>query len=277
MKILETVIACGTVLAILGLHWAASAETDGYDRPTGYSHTVRWESPNSSAKGLMFFRSSAQGLVRRVLIETPTGRHLVLTKALLVREGIDREELRDEQSGWHAELAKRLDFRATSLGDYFAKVFDWRVPGEGKEMELALRTSTGFSFSATIPIQSQPGPEHASFAALLKAEKEDASSLNLPEGFEEELAFLEAAFERQGSDARGIIEILSIVEGLRVRDQGTSWRQVDGSDLRKPDLVDADEIAFASEFPSVNPIMPLPEGTIEALAEGRNPAHPPGR
>lgn len=267
----------GAIVTVLSLPYAMSHADDRSDRPAGFHQTVRWESSSaSSAKGLMFFRSSAQGAIKRMLIESPDGRPLVLTRELLVQHGVDREELRDEETGWHVELTKRFTFRATSLSAYFARASEWKAPGEGKKVELTLRTSTGLLFSAAVPLQAQPAQEHASFAALLKREIGEELALDLPEGLSEALAFLEAAFERSGSDARGIIEILSAALGISSEGAGTQWRQVDSAQLRSLELVDADDIAFASNFPSVVPITPLPIDILEVLADKEQEANPPG-
>lgn len=255
--------------------WVATA--GGYDQPAGFHREIRWESSASSARGILLWEHSAPGAVKRVLIETPGGRHLVLTKALFVRAGVKREEILDVETGWKSELTRRSEFRAATLSDYFDRVFDEHVPGPGKEIELGLQTSNGIDYSATVPMESQPSAEYAAFAGLLREHLDEDSPRPFPAGVREALAFLNAAFERSGSDSRGIIEILSKAFNPSAVGADTSWRQIDGRIHNGLGLEDPGLVAFASRFSSVDPEAPLPSGTVEVLAQDQKWTAPPGR
>jgi hypothetical protein len=223
----------------------------------------------------MFWESSAPGAVRRILIETPGERHVVLTRALLVRHGIEREELRTETTGWTAELIKRVDLRADSLGDFFAKVFADDTSREGTTIQMTLRTSDGLSFSQTMPRAEKDREEYVKFAEILRRETAATPPVALPDGLEDALSFLHAALERDGSDSRGLIEVLTQAPGTATSPKEPVWRQVDGKPKPGVGLVEAENIQFASEFPSVDAMAPLAPGTVDLFARDDRWAEPP--
>jgi hypothetical protein len=264
-----TFVALGAQLSLL-------AGDTPYNQPVEYHREIRWESSGTSSRALMFWESSAPGAVRRFLIETPGERHLVLTRALLVRHGIEREELRDETTGWTAELIKRIDLRAASLGDFFAKVFADDTTREGKTIELTLRTSDGFSFSETMPRCEEDREEYAKFAEILRREIAATPPVAIPDGLEDALSFLYTALEGEGADSRGLIETLSGALGIATSSTEPAWHQVDGKPKPGVGLVEAESIRFASEFSSVDAMAPLAPGTVDLLAQDERWAEPPG-
>ncbi len=255
-------------MVIAWQQWAVAADK-GFDRPTGFYRVLQWQSSSASAEGLMFFESSAPGTVTRFLIETPGHHHLVLTSTLLVRYGLRREELHDEETGWQAELTKRSDVRAPDFAEYLARVLEEQVPGQERDIAMSLWTTDGLSFSAMVPDRKRPSEEHSEFAKLLKRSRRDVSSRTLPEGVAEALGFLGSAFQVELSYSRGIIEILSEALDISADATTSSWHEVEGKSVNGLELSDSSAIVFASKFPSVDPTNPLPAGTVEVLNQDK--------
>lgn len=251
---------------------SASPATDSSQASTGYYRTIEWRSEQETARGLFLFRSEPAGLMRRVLIEDPDGRRLVLTKVLLPREGVDHEVLLDERTGWRIELTKRFPFKAPTLRDYLRMSLQDDPPGLGEDLPFTLSTNTGFSFSASVVVAEQPALEHQRFAQSLLADEASREGLELPAELADSVRFLDRAFETEASDSRGIIEILAAVLG-RGGGVGVAadWRQLDGAPVPGMTVGDGELVAFATEFGSVDPAAPLPGGDLEDAVEIDSP------
>lgn len=264
--------AAGLLLALTGIVYFPAGRADsqvGYDRPTGFHRSIHWKSPTATARGLMLFTSGAPGLVKRVLILTPTNRHMVLTRTLLVRRGEDSERLVDEESGWWVEITERREFRASGLDEYFAEVHDWIAEETKHEAQFTLRTSEGLDTSATTPVLDQPRPRYRALADALR-DKGVPQELRrgLPKGVEESLSFLWSAYEQQVSDSRAIIDTLAFALGTASAAGEGEWEQVNGKPTHGLKLSDASQLAFTSEFSSVDSKEPLAAGELYRLEEG---------
>jgi len=264
--------AAGLLLTVTTVVFFPASRADsqgGYDRPTGYHRVIQWKSPTATARGLMLFTSDAPGLAKRVLISTPTNRHMVLTRMLSVRSGEDCERLVDEQTGWWVEITERRDFLAAGLDEYFAKVHDWIAANTQHETRFTLRTSDGLDFSATTPLLDQPRPRYRALADALQAEGV-AQELRrvLPEGVEEALLFLWSAYEQPVSDSRAIIDTLAFALGTASAEGDSEWTQINGKATHGLELTDAAKLAFASEFSSIDPREPLAPSELSRLARG---------
>jgi len=237
----------------------AGSEVSSAERP-GYRTLLEWESGSGSAAGVVFFRASEDQLTRRLLVETPEGRRLVLTKRLLVQEGQDRYELVDDETGWWVRLVKDYDFEVETLDEFFSRWEELLKPGEGREVEMELLTSQGLHFIATVPVAQQGETETATFAQRL-LESDVGSELRdeMPEEVERGIAFLEVAFEPSASSLRALPQVLAEVVDPEVRKAAShaTWKKTAEKLRYRLAPESQEEARFVAQFLSVDPTEPL--------------------
>lgn len=249
----------GTVLSVAVVA-PLFAELPSAQGSTAYRELLTWKRNDDSATGIVYFQSSDKGLVRRLLVETPGGRRLVLTKRLLAQKGEDRYELLDEESGWWFRLVKDFDVEAETLAEFFSQAEELLQPGGSREVSIELMSSNGLSFAATVPIAKQGAVEEGAFAGrLLDSDVAAPLKNNVPEGLERGIAFLDEVFEPRFSDSRALLEVLAQLLDATEDESGAggSWQQAETR--RRPGLgpETTEEARFLSRFLSIDPAEPL--------------------
>lgn len=259
-------------LGSLGAGPLLSATGAAYDRPTAYHREVSWAAANEDqvVNGLFFFQSSQKGLAARVLVASPEGRRIVLTKVLLAESGRDRIRLLDDSTGWWLEVEKKYGVGASGLWEFLRKLESWLEPESGHRIAYVLRSSDGMELTTTLAVVERSDLEHRGLVASLdEANLSSALQDQMPEGLVEAVLFLDGALEIVAADAKTPIGILA---GIAAREMGESaYRAVSWTEneapLQKGLLVqDPESRRFADGFRSISGAEPLPAGELDYWA-----------
>lgn len=274
-RFLNPVCKMVVVAAVLAIATSPTHATPPKDDDTAYMMAYSWTSSRSdtNARGLSFFQSSTAGLASRVLVETPEGRHVVLTNELSVRPSWDRVLIRDDQTGWWFEVTQQYDVRAQGLQEFFSKALDWYMPGEGKTATFFARSQGGVNFVHEVSIASDPTEMNHAFVEALRADGQGAELLKeIPDGFSEAIRFLDAAFE--GDDKRRVVEVLALLTDRDEDPWGYStltWNEDSKLNGNGVTVTKPDDLAFTSDFGTVDPRNPLGNQPLNVLDEEQPP------
>jgi len=234
-----------------------------------------------STEGYFFHSHGPVGAVATLLVESPSGRRVVIENRLAVQNGWRQTTLVDDATGWRFTITRHYDFRAPNLDQFFKDGYDWFVPGKGRVIKVAAAVNGRQFFEAEMPVEAQSSTMHAAFVDLLR-KKGLAESLEqeVPAGLNEAIAFLDAAL--QTANLRSVVNVLAGIAPQEIGKwgyRGLGWTQDEkfvqlGVTVSSPEILD-----FTSQFTSLDPAHPqgtdplaslaaaTPDGSTEAISE----------
>lgn len=250
------VILCATCL-VLG--WTPAEGSTG-ERP-GIHRQLEWSAPATDRQGkaLMLYSGGREKARTRLLVETPSGRHVVLTKDLNGVTGIDRVRLLDDRTGWWVEVRTRIPIEADSLRAFLHEAMNLVEKEDVDPLEVAVTTRGGFEADAELPANTQPWVVHQGFVAELeRSGRSKEIRAEVPEGLAREVDFLEAVLVEEGFDLRAPVEILDGLLPEAPESRTTAEWRLRRSKLEKGVTpVSPDALEFTSRFRSVRNTEPL--------------------
>jgi hypothetical protein len=207
----------------------------------------------------MVYSSDREEALTRILLETPSGRHVVLTKNLSGPAGLDRVRLLDERTGWWVEVYKQYPLTGESLRAFLHEAMDLVEQDDVEPLRVTLVTSEGFEAEADLPANTQPWVVHENFVTELERSGLMAElRAEVPADFGREIDFLEAALVEEGFDLRAPVEILDGVLP-EAPDSGAmpAWRLERSKIGKGVTLVTPELLEFTAGFRSVENSEPL--------------------
>lgn len=210
-------------------------------RHSGYSERVVWQRADAAdaAEGLFLLAADNRGMVSRLLVETPGGNRIILTKAIDAINGLERVSWRDDETGWWLEVTKNLGFQSSDLHEFFATVHDQLRADAGKMIGVRLRTRGSIDLTRDVRVGDQT-ETHAAIVDVLRREGlADKLAVEVPTRMTEAVRFLDSAIQvpgivgpgedtPHGYDMRSVVDVLAAVIPKRrtaVSYDGNRWTE----------------------------------------------------
>lgn len=158
----------GASCLMSGQHLAlASSAGNG---PGVVQQQIRWECRGSKGAGLGLYLLDfgERGMVTRLLVEEHTGTRAVITQTLDALRGVESIRWLDDETGWWLEIRHDLRFKASSLDDFFNRVYDALPTDSGRKVGVEVTTTTGFRFSTEVEVRRRPQLEDEEMVKALR-------------------------------------------------------------------------------------------------------------
>lgn len=256
----------------------AWADTAAYYRP------FQWRAPEGgdTLQGLYLYDLAPNGIVSRVLAETPGKRPVLITEILDPQRGLMTTELVDVGSGWRASFEVDLGVRRADVQALFDA---WKQLGNEHSYKARLALLDGLSTRFELPSDGSGARFHEAFSQRVSAEsRSEEIASAIPEELKPSLLFLDASLSPNPNSTgvrsdnfayslRGVVEILAgalrDAEPDRNDLHAHRWLMEVASHTKGLVLQDPKLSEFVAQFPGLDVIEPLADRRAADLSAAR--------
>lgn len=221
--------------------WATMAWSAAAQEKT-YHVRMAWEGQEparASARGVFIYASFPSHTCIQVLLEVPTGDHVLLTQRLDVVKGMESLSLQSE-TGWSMRLEKQLPGRWNTMSDFFAngqEAYE-KLAEAGGALRWSAVTSKGLLLETDVEASSSEDRTGDFLSALRRTQASAELERELPDGIAEMSPFLSHIGGQRSRLGSVFDSLFLVIESVAGTSSAVSWRYDESSPV--PGLVPRD-------------------------------------